>query len=265
MPFTIAVAGKGGTGKTTIAALTIRLLLERGEGPILAVDADPNANLGELLNIEVNRTVGELREETLEQITDLPAGLPKEQYLELGLQECLVEDKGVDLLTMGHGEGPKCYCMVNHILRKYIDVLRRNYRYVVIDNEAGMEHLSRRTTQDVDVLLIVAKADPISIRSAGRISELAERLKLRVREQYLLLNDITEAEAKAKAGEGELSRLNLSLSSSLSAGLPLLGSLPHDESILELSRAGRPLADLPEDSPAKRTMARILDKLLAER
>jgi CO dehydrogenase maturation factor len=249
MPFTIAVAGKGGTGKTTLAALLIGLLKERGAGPVLAVDADPNANLNELLGLKVARTVGELREETLERIADLPPGLPKEQYLELGLQECLVEDEGVDLLVMGHGEGPKCYCMVNHILRKYIDVLRGNYRYVVIDNEAGMEHLSRRTTQDVDALLIVAKPEPISIRSAKRISELAEKLKLRVEARYLLVNDVP----------GELS---LALEEELArTGLPLLGLVPHDEGLFRLALAGQPLEGLPADSPAKRAMAQILEAI----
>lgn len=250
MPFTIAVAGKGGTGKTTVAALLIAPLLERKAGPVLAVDADPNANLNELLGLKVARTVGELREETLERIADLPAGLPKEQYLELGLQECLVEDEGLDLLVMGHSEGPKCYCMVNHILRKYIEVLRGNYRYVVIDNEAGMEHLSRRTTQDVDALLIVAKADPISIRSAKRISELAERLKLRVKERYLLMNDLTGELTPAL--EEELTRLEL----------PLLGRIPHDEEVLQLALAAKPLSGLPPNSPARAALAQALTKLL---
>ncbi len=248
MAFTIALAGKGGTGKTTLAALSIFLLREWRAGPILAVDADPNTNLNELLGLKVLRTVGELREETLERIADLPAGLPKEQYLELGLQECLVEDEGVDLLAMGHGEGPKCYCMVNHILRKYIEVLRGNYRYVVIDNEAGMEHLSRRTTQDVDALLIVAKADPISIRSAKRISELAEKLKLRVKERYLLINDLAGESELSPALEEELARVEL----------PLLGRIPHDEDLFRIALAGRPLSALPPDSPAKRALARIL-------
>ncbi|MCR4403916.1 MAG: AAA family ATPase [Candidatus Acetothermia bacterium] len=252
MPFTIAVAGKGGTGKTTIAALLIELLRERGAGPILAVDADPNVNLHELLGLEVARTVGELREETLERIADLPAGLPKEQYLELGLQECLVEDEGVDLLVMGHGEGPKCYCMVNHILRKYIDVLRGNYKYVVIDNEAGMEHLSRRTTQDVDALIVVARADPISIRSARRISELAAALKLRIKGRYLLVNDL--AGELPPALEAELAQ----------TGLPLLGVVPHDEEVLRLALAGRPLSNLSAGSPAKRGLARSLEALTRE-
>jgi CO dehydrogenase maturation factor len=252
MPFTIAVAGKGGTGKTTIAALFVQLLREQDDGPILAVDADPNANLNELLGMEVGRTIGELREETLEGIADLPAGLPKEQYLELGLHECLVEDEGVDLLVMGHGEGPKCYCMVNHILRKYIDVLRGNYKYVVIDNEAGMEHLSRRTTQDVDALLIVANGNPISLKAVRRIARLADELRLRVRERYLLLNDV-EGELP-EALQGEIARL----------GLPLIGLIPHDEEVFRLALEGRPLGELPAASPAKRAIAEVLTKLLQD-
>ena len=177
-PFTIAVAGKGGTGKTTLAALLVEELRRRGT--VLAVDADPNCNLGEALGMEVERTIGQLRDEVLERIADLPPGVPKDQILELGLHECLVEDEGVDLLVMGHGEGPKCYCMVNHVLRRVIQTLKGNYRYVVLDNEAGMEHLSRRTTQDVDALLVVAEPTPVSLRSARRIPGIAEELKLRV-------------------------------------------------------------------------------------
>lgn len=253
MPFTIAVAGKGGTGKTTIAGFLIQILQERRDGPILAIDADPNANLNELLGMEVGRTIGELREGTLEGIADLPPGLPKEQYLELGLHECLVEDEGLDLLAMGRGEGPKCYCMINHILRKYIDLLRGNYKYVVIDNEAGMEHLSRRTTQDVDALLIIAQGNPISIRSAERISELAERLKLRVTRRYLLLNNV-DGELPEALRE-EIDRL----------GFPLLGRVPYDEEVNRFSLLRRPLRELPAESPAKCAMAEVLIKLLEDR
>ena len=250
MPFTIAVAGKGGTGKTTITALLVQGLRERGNGSILAVDADPNANLNELLGLEVGRTIGELREETLERIADLPAGLSKERHLEYGLHECLVEDEEVDLLVMGRGEGPKCYCMVNHILRRYIDVLRSNYKYVVIDNEAGMEHLSRRTTQDVDALLIVSDGNPIALRSAGRIAVLVDELKLRVKERYLLLNNVEEGLPETL--REEIARL----------GLPLLGQVPHDEGVLKLALAGRPLWELSVASPARRAIAEVLTKLL---
>jgi len=261
MPFTIAVAGKGGTGKTTLAGLIIQLLRERGEGPILAVDADPNANLNELLGMEVERTIGDLREETLEQIAELPAGLSKEHYLEYGLHECLVEDEGLDLLVMGHGEGPKCYCMVNHILRKYIDVLRGNYRWVVIDNEAGMEHLSRRTTQDVDALLIVANPNPISLRSAGRIDELARKLKLHIKERYLVVNDL-ESGAGEDSDSDEL-HLPADLREELARlELPLLGVVPHDEALYQLVLEGRPLSELEPGSRAKKAVEKLLSELL---
>ncbi len=252
MAFTIAVAGKGGTGKTTIAGLGIQGLRKLNDGLILAVDADPNANLNELLGVEVDQTIGELREGTLERIADLPPGLSKERYLEYGLHECLVEDRGVDLLAMGRGEGPKCYCMINHILRKYIEVLRGNYRYVVIDNEAGMEHLSRRTTQDVDALLIVAQANPISLRSAERISELVESLKLQVGKRYLLLNDL--AGDLPEALREEIDRLEL----------PLLGWVPHDEELVKLALERRSLEELSAASPASRAMAEILTELLGD-
>lgn len=256
MPFTIAVAGKGGTGKTTLAALIIQLLRERGEGPILAVDADPNANLNELLGMEVGQTIGDLREETLENIAELPPGLSKEHYLEYGLHECLVEGEGLDLLAMGHGEGPKCYCMVNHILRKYIEILRENYRWVVIDNEAGMEHLSRRTTQDVDALLIVANANPISLRSAGRIAELARKLKLRIAERYLVVNNLESDESDELPLptdlQEELNRLEL----------PLLGVIPHDEALYQLALEGRPVSELEPGSKARKATERLLAELL---
>ncbi|HID11122.1 MAG TPA: carbon monoxide dehydrogenase, partial [Candidatus Latescibacteria bacterium] len=140
----VAVSGKGGTGKTTIAALLVRKLM-RMDGPVLAVDADPNSNLGEQLGMEVGETIGDIREEVLEE--ELPPGMTKDRYLELRIQETLTEGEGVDLLTMGRPEGPGCYCYVNHLLRGFLDRLSKNYRHIVVDNEAGMEHLSRRTTR----------------------------------------------------------------------------------------------------------------------
>lgn len=247
-PLTIAVAGKGGTGKTTLAALIIDHL--RGEGPVLAVDADPNCNLGEALGLEVERTIGQLRDELLERIADLPPGVPKDQILEMGLHECLVEGDSVDLLTMGHGEGPRCYCMVNHVLRRAIETLRGNYRYVVLDNEAGMEHLSRRTTHDVDVLLVIAEPNPVSLRSAARIREIAEELKLRIGRKYLVLNRL-RGDPPDPAGPAR------------EAGLPLLGTVPYDPALEGLSAAGRPLVELPPDSPARRAVEGILAGLLS--
>ena len=250
MTWSVAVAGKGGTGKTTTAALLCLLLRGRGGGPVLAVDADPNENLGSALGLEVRRTIGELREDVLTQIAALPPGLSKDRHLEYGLHECLVEGPGLDLLVMGRGEGPKCYCMVNHILRRYVELLSRNYRYVVFDNEAGMEHLSRRTTQDVDVLLVTARDDPVSLRAAGRIAVLAGELGLRVGSRYLVVNDVAGEPALAAAEE------------IVGAGLPTIGWIPHDAEVARLAREGRPVGELSLASPARAAVARLLERML---
>ncbi len=248
--FTIAVAGKGGVGKTTVAALLIEVL--RSAGPVLAVDADPNCNLGEALGLRAERTIGQLRDEILEKISELPPGVPKDHLLELGLHQCLVEDEGVDLLVMGHGEGPRCYCMVNHVLRRVIEALRQNYRYVVLDNEAGMEHLSRRTTQDVDVLLIVAEPRPVSLRSAGRIRDIAEELKLRIARTFLVLNRVEGALPKEVAEQVQ------------ALGLPLLGMIPEDPAVGELWAQGRALRELWPQAPARRAAQNLLEKILGK-
>ncbi len=248
MPFTVAVAGKGGTGKTTVAALLVEILRE--DGPVLAVDADPNRNLGEALGLEVTRTIGQMRDELLQRIADLPPGVSKDQLLEAGLFECLVEDRGVDLLTMGHGEGPRCYCMVNHVLRRALDILRRNYRYVVVDNEAGMEHLSRRTTQDVDVFLIVAEPTPVSLRAARRIKEIAEALALRIGKMGLVLNRV-EGEKQLEAA-AELS-------------LPFVGWIPMDPEVAELWARGLPLRQLSPHAPARKAVEKLAEKILERR
>jgi CO dehydrogenase maturation factor len=251
MAFTLAVAGKGGTGKTTLAALLIQTLIERREGPVLAVDADPNPNLGYALGCQVEKTISELRDELLDHIRKLPPGVTKDDYLEMGIQECLWEGRGVDLLVMGAGEGPRCYCAVNSVLRRCIDRLRGAYRYVVMDNEAGLEHLSRCTTQDVDVLLIVSNGLPVSLQAASRIRELTKRLALRIGGQYLVLNDVDLAgvdhlEAKAQQ-----------------TGLELLGVVPSDSRLRELSRKGEPLSQLAPDSSARMALREILETALS--
>lgn len=250
MAFKIAVAGKGGTGKTTVSGLVVQSLLRWGERPVLAVDADPNANLGELLGLEVEETVGGLQAEVLDKRHDLPPGVPLSRHLEYELHQALVEGEGVDLLVMGRGEGPGCYCAVNDILRGYLNSIQGSYRYVVLDNEAGMEHLSRRITQDVDLLLIVSDANPIAVRAAVRIAELANELRLRIGERYLILNNLRGA-LPALAQE-ELAR----------AGLRVLGEVPQDEAILKLCLEGRPLNELPPDSPAPEALEELLKKTL---
>jgi CO dehydrogenase maturation factor len=253
MAFTLAVAGKGGTGKTTLAALLIQTLIERGEGPVLAVDADPNPNLGYVLGCRMQKTISELRDELLDHIRKLPPGVTKDDYLEMGIQECLWEGRGLDLLAMGAGEGPRCYCAVNSVLRRCIDRLRGAYRYVVMDNEAGLEHLSRCTTQDVDVLLIVSNGLPVSLQAASRIRELTKKLALRIGGQYLVLNDMG-----TDAGMGGHAPLLAQ-----QTGLELLGVVPSDARLRELSLAGEPLTQLPPDSAARRALRDIVEAALA--
>jgi len=253
MAFTLAVAGKGGTGKTTLAALLVQTLAERGEGPVLAVDADPNPNLGYGLGFPAQKSISELRDELLDHIRKLPPGITKDDYLEMGIQECLVEGRGVDLLAMGAGEGPRCYCAVNSVLRRCIDRLRGAYRYVVMDNEAGLEHLSRCTTQDVDLLLIVSNAMPVALQAAARIRELTKKLALRIGEQYLVLNDVPPEVAPAAAGLAQ------------QTGLGLLGVVPSDHQVREVGLRGEPLSRLAPDSPARSALRKIVEAALAPR
>jgi len=250
VPFTIAVAGKGGTGKTTVTGLVTHYLLRDGQGPILAVDADPNANLGDLLGLEVEMTVGGLEAETLKGIRSLPAGIPLDRYMEYELHQALVEGVGVDLLVMGRGEGPGCYCAVNNILRHYLDKTQGNYRYVILDNEAGMEHLSRHVTQGVDLLLMVSDANPVAIRAVARIDALASELDLKIKERYLVLNNL-RGEVPERVEE-EIDR----------SGLEVLGKVPRDEIIATLNLEGRPITELPPGAAALSAMESMLGKAL---
>ena len=188
MSLNIAVAGKGGSGKTSVASLIIRYLKKNGQGPILAVDADPNANLGESLGLNVKQTIGSIIASFNEEKINIPPGMTKEAYLEFKLNDAIVESKGLDLMTMGRGEGAECYCYPNLILRKFADTLTGNYAYTVMDNEAGMEHLSRRTTQNVDELLIISDHSVKGIRAVARIRDLVSELKLVVRRQSVIIN-----------------------------------------------------------------------------
>jgi len=244
VPITIAISGKGGTGKTTLAALVIRCLTDQGH-TVLAVDADPNTNLNELLGLEVEETIGQTREETRAGIADIPAGMTKERFIDLRLQQCLVESRGLDLLAMGYQEGPGCYCYINTLLRGFLDRLSKNYDYVVVDNEAGMEHLSRRTTQNVDLLLIVSDTTPAALRAAQRIKAIADSLGLQIARIGLVLNRADSSQMDA----------------SLTGGLELLASLPQDELLTRLSLDSKPIAQLPEDSPALNAVSAMLAKL----
>ncbi len=252
MSFLIALAGKGGTGKTSIAGLTVRYLVERRRGPVLAVDADSNACLNEALGVKVHASVGQLRESSLETIrsgSERPGGMSMDELFEYQINQALIEVKGFDLLVMGRPEGPGCYCAANNIIRKYTDILAERYPYVVIDNEAGMEHLSRRTTHKVDILLIVSDPTVKGIQTAGRIRDLVDELKLDIERSVLIINRVTgeEGDTLMKLADG--------------LGLHCAGLVPQDERIFEYDLQGRPLIELPDDSPALRSVFTILDGL----
>jgi len=232
----IAVSGKGGTGKTTIAALIVRRLIQKREKPILAVDADPNSNLGEKLGLHAERTIGNLREDTLKH-KHQAAGTPKQWTLECEVQEAVAEGSGFDLLVMGRGEGPGCYCSVNNMLRALMGKMSSAYKHIVIDNEAGMEHLSRRTDDKVDLMLMVSDATPTGLRSAKRIGELAKGLEVVRGRMGLIVNRATDVDlAERNAAEY--------------AGLDLIGLIPEDPLIRDYEMRGQPILTLPDDSEA---------------
>ena len=205
MPEIFALAGKGGVGKTTLGGLLVRYVVEKvRKGPVLAVDADPNSNLNEVLGMPTYATIGDARE-TMK--TSVPAGMTKETWMELKVHESLAEGHGFDLLVMGRPEGQGCYCAANTLVKKHIDVLKANYAYVVVDNEAGMEHMSRLVTQDVDHLFVVSDATARGILTAGRILDLVGELNLNIGHSYVVINRVQTGrveEAKRLAGERNL-------------------------------------------------------------
>lgn len=186
------MAGKGGVGKSTIAALLVRALHERSGQVVMAVDADPNSNLGEKLGLIVEHTIGELREELLKNVDSVPAGQSKQEYIEYQMRLAMVEGDGVDLLTMGRQEGPGCYCYINNILRTFLDMAMDGYEHIVIDNEAGMEHLSRRTTRHMDHLLVVSDNTKVGAETAARIMQLASEMRIEVGSSTLILNRVQD-------------------------------------------------------------------------
>ncbi|MFH0797671.1 MAG: AAA family ATPase [Candidatus Omnitrophota bacterium] len=255
MSYTIAVAGKGGTGKTTLSALIISSLLRAGRKPVLAVDADPNSNLNEALGIKYDRTVVSTVDEIMKRKEELSPGFTKERLLELHFQNALVESQGFDLLVMGHTEGPGCYCHANNLLRGLMDKLQANYPYIVMDNEAGMEHLSRRTTRDVDLLLIIANPNPVSLRSARNIFKMTEKLDLAIKKSCLLINQNIPGTPTSPFCHSCVSSAGIQ-------GLPLLGQIPYDKEVEKYSLEGLSFLDLPADSPASQSIKSILSSSL---
>jgi CO dehydrogenase maturation factor len=249
---TIAVAGKGGTGKTTISALIIDYLTRSNKGAILAIDADPSTNLNLALGVPLHDTVGDVREETATAVGGGLAmqGLSKWDYLDLRIHEALTEESSFDLLAMGRPEGPGCYCAANNILRSSVDRISNNYDYVVIDNEAGLEHLSRRTTRDVDHLLIVSDPTLRGLVAAKRVAELVDELKTAVGRVSLIINRVN----------GD--RLPGALEKAIEEfGLNLVGLIPSDAAVNELDAQGLPVVELPATAPSREALERILASL----
>ena len=232
----IAVAGKGGTGKTTISALLVRSALKAGVQPILAVDADPNYCLGEAMGMDVtvDLTIGALREEFGKLGTELPPGMSKANYLEMQANKAVVEGEGVDLITMGRQEGPGCYCFANDVLRSVVDNLQDNYPLVVVDNEAGLEHLSRRTTRHVDWMVLVSDPAPKGLKAVERVLELIRELGLDVRKKSLVVNRVPEAGLDETLA-ARLEKMDLD-------GPPLL--LPADPDVTRSDLEGRSLLEM---------------------
>jgi len=246
----LAMTGKGGVGKTTLSALIINWLVAQGETPVLAVDADSNANLHEALGISLGATVGGIREDAREQAQSSMKGVSKQEFLELRVQESLIERDGYDLIVMGRPEGRGCYCFANNVLRDVLDRLTKNYRHIVIDSEAGLEHISRRTMLSVDQLIMVSDCSVRGVHTTGRISALADEVKLEVKERGLIVN---------RAPDGELPPI---VRREVEAtGLSLLATIPLDPNITALDAAGSAFFTIPPDAPAKIALETMLQKM----
>ena len=249
MSFLIAMAGKGGTGKTTTAGLFLRYLVEHGKTPVLAVDADANSNFNEVLGLAVEMTVGQAREEMKKGggLVDIT----KDQLIEMRINQCLVETAGFDLISMGQPEGPGCYCAANNLVAHFMDVLAKNYPYILMDNEAGMEHMSRLTTHAVDLLVLVSDPSWRGIQAVGRLTDLAQALKIVVGRTALIVNRASSGLSDRAAAEIE------------ARGLDLAGLIPEDPLIAEFDSQGRPTYQLPADSPALQAAYEIFAKLVS--
>ena len=262
MTTTIALAGKGGVGKTTVAAMTIKYLARSGRGAIFAIDADPSSNLNMVLGLDLDWTVSDIREDMLSKVKEsitsggaamggLPGGVSKREYLDYEVRSSLSEGIDFDLIAMGRGEGPGCYCAVNHNLREVIDAIGDHYSYVVIDNEAGMEHLSRRTTRDVQHLLIVSDSSQRSIVAAERIAKFRSELDINIENAHLIINRLPGGEMPPALRE-MVEALDV----------PLLGTIPETPDVTEFEFSGRPLVEMKDDSPVYQTVAAMLERIL---
>jgi len=245
----IAVSGKGGTGKTVVASFLVKILSK--EGDLLAIDADPDANLADTLGIETKKTIGTVREELMRDRDKLPPTQSWRQKLEYDVMGATIETDTFDLLVMGRPEGQGCYCPLNHVLREIIDTVAKNYDFVIIDAEAGLEHLSRRTTQDVDVMLVVTDPSKRGVTTAQRIKELAEHLEINFKGLYLIANRTTKESEKKMSDYAK------------EVGLEVIGTIPEDEKVRKFDFEGRPLIEI-EDSKALNAVEKIVKKLVKQ-
>jgi len=254
MTYSIAVAGKGGTGKTTIAGLIIDYLAKSGKGPVFAVDADANSNLNEVLGLEKEVSLGEIREEIAKGGSSgdgvIPAGMSKQEYADFRFNSALIEEDNFDMLVMGRTQGKGCYCFVNDLLRDKIEKYYRSYRYMVVDNEAGLEHISRGILPSMDAILLISDCSRRGIEAAGRIAEMISSLDMKVDKLFLIVNRVPANKLEPGIEEEIANRK-----------LTLLGTIPQDENVFKYDAAGKPLVSLPEDSPVKKALKEIILKL----
>jgi len=251
-PVVIAVAGKGGTGKTTVCGMLIRLLVSRG-AKVLAVDADPNSNLNEVLGVSLETTLGEIRETLAQKELNgepIPAGMTKQEYAEFMMGGALSEEDDYDLLVMGRSQGSGCYCYVNGLLTTQISRYSGHYDYIVVDNEAGLEHISRGVLPKIDILLLVSDSSRRGIQAVGRVAKMVEELKLNPKKTGLIVNRAPNG----KPEQGVLDEIALQ-------GLPLVGVLPQDDTVYEFDGAGKATADVPRDNPVKAAIAKIAEEM----
>ena len=245
----IAVAGKGGVGKTTTCGMIIDYLCKQKKGPILVVDADANSNLNEVLGVEVETTLGDIREEMAhaEQTGKVPANMTKADYAEMKFNSALIEEDDYDMLVMGRTQGKGCYCYVNGVLKTQVDKYAKNYSYIVMDNEAGLEHVARGTLPHVDTLLLISDCSRRGIQAVARIAEMVEEMNLNPGQMGLIVNRAPGG-ALDDGVKAEIEK----------HGLKLFGVLPHDEAVYRCDCQGEPSAKLPQDDPMKVALKGIM-------
>lgn len=252
MGFTIAVTGKGGVGKTTISALAVQWLVAQGETPVLAVDGDSNANLNEALGISYEASVGGIREESRETANTL-VGVAKHEFLDLQVQSALVEEKGYDLIVMGRPEGPGCYCFANNVLRDVIERLSSNYKHIVVDSEAGCEHVSRRTLLKIDYLLIVSDCTMRGVRTAKRIADLTEEMGTPVAKRGLIVNRVPGGILP----DGVLAEVE-------ATGLTLVKVIPADETVAAMDAGNAAVGDIAANASARLAVNEMMGVIIGE-